>query len=432
MAFLLIAPSRFFFYNEAFFVSLVALFFLIKATEKNNLLLFCASGLISGLCFVMKQSVGGLLFPAFILGIFLVSGRKNVLKAVSAYIIGWAVVLAPVTAYFYLNNALPQALYFIFSFANAVKSHQSSFLVHRLIAIPIIVLLFMLLRNVKPRTRLLLLSLSLLSSVFYLLLNTRRIGRLLTYLPDPVFYVQTLAFIFPLIILAFYLRRRTIHEKKVTLAAISYLVMFLSLAASGYSSGPGVVVAPLLIPLFIYFTEKYGNKLLKNKKATILLTTVIILVYTITFSYNPLRFQTLESQYTASLNIKEAKYILFTPSIASDLMRVISYIQKNTKKDEKIFCFPYCPGLLFFSERDGGSFYNLFWFETFMEKDQNSVIQDLEKNKVRLIILEKSKDDIRLQSMIEAEEKRLPEIKGYIIKNYQKVLVTDNFILLKR
>jgi hypothetical protein len=62
------------------------------------------------------------------------------------------------------------------------------------------------------------------------------------------FYVQTVAYIFPLIILACYYKRRTDHEKQVTLAAITYLVLFLALAASGYSMGPAIVVAPLFIP----------------------------------------------------------------------------------------------------------------------------------------------------------------------------------------
>lgn len=436
MAFLLVSPAKFFSYNDAFLLLLVALYFLIKGSERNKFLLVGVSGLVSGLGFVFKQSVGGLIFPAFILGIILVTGRNNIIKAIFSYLIGWLAVLVPVIAYFYFNHALPQVFYFIFLFASAVKSHQSSFLIHRLAAMPIIVLFFILLRNAKLRVKLLFFSIASLLFLFYLLLDIQRIGRLLTYLPDTTFYVQTLAFIFPLIILAYYLTKRTDHGKKITLVAISYLVIFLSHAASGYNIGSGVVVAPLLIPLIIYFLEKYGN-IFYNKRTTFLLTT-LILIYTIAFSYNFMRLQNpafagyLESQYTANVNIEEAKYIRFPQTTASDLDQTISYIKANTKKDEKIFCFPYCPGLLFFSERNGGSFYNLFYFETFAVGDQNSVIQDLQKNKVRFVILEKSEDDISLKARIQSEDKRLPKIKDYIVKNYGEAFSTSGFTILKK
>jgi hypothetical protein len=55
----------------------------------------------------------------------------------------------------------------------------------------------------------------------------------------------------------------------------------------------------------------------------------------------------------------------------------------------------------------------------------------LQKNKVRLVVLQKSKSDINLHTVIDAEDKRLPELYGYIIKNYRKVLETPNYIVLK-
>jgi hypothetical protein len=76
LSLLLVVPARFFFYNDAFVFPLVALYFLLKGTEKKSQLLLVISGLISGACFVFKQSGGGLLFPAFIIGILLVSRKK--------------------------------------------------------------------------------------------------------------------------------------------------------------------------------------------------------------------------------------------------------------------------------------------------------------------------------------------------------------------
>jgi len=109
-------------------------------------------------------------------------------------------------------------------------------------------------------------------------------------------------------------------------------------------------------------------------------------------------------------------------------MRVISYIRNNTKKEEKIFCFPYCPGLLFLSGRNGGSYYSLFYFETFMEKNQNSVISDLQKNNVHLVVLQKTGG---IEQRKQLEKKRLTKIYDFIAKNYKKVFETPNFIILK-
>lgn len=435
LAFLSVAPARSFFFNDAAILfALIALYFLIKGIEKDKMYLIGISGLMSGICFMFKQSVGGLLFPAFIIGIFLVSGKKNLFKSIASYVIGEAAILVSVSAYFIFNNAFPQALYYIFLFAGLAKSHQLSFLAHRLIAIPFVILFFILLKRVKLKIKLLLVSLAFLAFLFYLILNTERIDRLLAYLPDPIFYVQSLSLLFPLIILSLSIGIQKIEKRRLILIAVAYLVLFLSLAASGYNMYPAMVVAPLFIPLLIFLSETYGKKLVKHAKVITLATVLVIFGYTIAFSQNPLRFRDPifgsypESHYIASLDVRQAQYMRFTPKESNDLMRVISYIKNNTKKDEKIFCFPYCPGLLFLSQRDGGSYYSLFYFETFMEKDQNSVINDLQKNNVHLVILQKTGG---LEQRKKLEEQRLSKIRNYISANYSKALETPNFIILR-
>jgi len=431
-----VAPARTFFFNDsAILFALIALYSLIKGIEKNKLYLIGISGLMSGICFMFKQSVGGLLFPAFIIGIFLVSKKKNFFKYILSYVVGEVAILTPISIYFIFNNAFPQALYYIFLFAGSAKSHQSLFLTHRLIAIPFVVIFFILLRRAKLKIKLLLILLAFLASSFYLMFSIQRIGRLLTYLPDPTFYVQSFSLLFPLITLSLFIGVHKNEQRRLILAAIAYLVLYLSMAASGYNMYPAAVVAPLFIPLLISLSETYGKKLLKHAKVITLITILAIFSYTIVFSQNPLRFNDPifgtypESHYVASLDVKEARYIRFPPSESNDLMRVISYIKKNTKKNEKIFCFPYCPGLLFLSERDGGSYYSLFYFETFMAKDQNSVINDLQKNNVQLVVLQKTGG---LEQRKQLEEQRLRKIRDYIITNFHTVLNTPNFIVLRK
>lgn len=436
LALLSIAPARTFYYNDsAIFSALLALYFLIKGVEKNQTYSIGISGLVSGFCFLFKQSVGGLLFPAFILGILLVSDKKYRYKSILLYLVGGATILIPVSIYFIINNAFSQAFYYIFLFAGSVKSHQSSFVVHRLIAIPFVIIFLTLLKRVKLKAKLLLILLTFFASLSYLLLNIQRIGRLLTYFPDPIFYIQTVAFLFPLIILGL---SREIHKtkhKRIILIGITYLVFFLSFAASGYNMYPAAVVAPLLIPLLIYISETYGRKKIKYSKLVTLITVFLIFGYTIFFSQNPFLFKDPqfgsypESYYVASLSIKETQYIRFTPAESNDLMRIISYIKNHTKKNEKIFCFPYCPGLLFLSERNGASYYNLFYPETFMEKDQDCIIADLQKNDVKIVVLQKTGT---IEQRKQLEEQRLFKIRDYITINFQAVLNTPNFILLKK
>ena len=434
IAMLSVSEARAFFYNDAILIALIALYFLIKGTEKNSIRFLFIAGIFSGLCFIFKQSIGGLLLIAFAIGIILVSSRKNILKAVSSFMIGEIVVLVPVSLYFIFNHAFPQALYYIFSFANSVKSHQSSFLLHRLVAIPIIVIIFILFKRLALRSRLILVLSTVIASLIYIFLDLSRVGRIITYLPDLTFYMHTLVFLFPLIMLSISLGKNKKIQKRITIIAITYLALFLSIAASGYSMGPVVVVAPLLIPLLVYCLEVYGEKIIKNIRISSLVLTVVVLVYVIPFSHSPLKSSDSvfgaykESQYTHEVDIPAAKYIQFPENESKELLRVIQYIQKNTKEDEKIFCFPYCPGLLFLTEREGGSYYNLFYFETFMAKDQDRVVHDLQKNNVRLVVLQKRGG---FEQRKDLEEQRLPKIRKYIDTNYSKVLETLNFIILK-
>jgi hypothetical protein len=431
IALLNIAVGRSLFYGDAVLFAFFALYFLLIGSERNSMFLIGIAGFFGGVCFVFKQSVGGLLFPALLIGLFLVSNRKSVVRSLAAFIIGEAAVLVPASAYFILNSAFSQALYYTFTFASAVKSHSSSFLLHRLIAIPIIVLLLRLFFRLNSRMKLLLLFVTLSVSLVYLLLNMRRIGRLVDYLPDPTFYVLTAVFLFAIIMLSVSLYKMNTQKRRITLVAITLLVIFLSIGASGYSMGPAIVVSPLLIPLLIFVSETYGKRVVKNPMVVSLITVSVIVIYTVPFVSRldrPIGTY-LNSQFSQSLRVKEAAYIRFLPTQAQDLTEIITYIHKATKKDEKIFCFPHCPGLYFFAERESGSYFTLFYFETFMVKDQGAVIRDLQKNNVRLVILQKT-GDIDPHSYLDAE--RLPKIQGYVLRNYAKVFETPNFIALQR
>jgi hypothetical protein len=432
LSILLVSPAKFFMYNDAIYISIIALYFMIEGINKNKLFLLFISGLLSALCFLFKQSVGGLLIPAYAIGIFLVSGKTSLRKVIT-YIFGVLALFIPVTLYFSVNHALSQAVYYVFFFASAVKNHQSSFVIHRLIAIPVLVIAVYVFKSIKAmRIKLYLSILLIFMAISYLFLDPQRIGRLMTYLLDPIFYWQTLTFLFLLFTFTVFFKKSRINEnyRKLTLVAISAMVIFLSIAASGYNTGPVTSISPLIIPLFIQMSQ-IGTKIVKNKRAINAGRIIIIIFFVLSFSYNPLGTfgPSLIKDYNTYIPIKEAKFIRFTPQQATDLTKIIAYIKTNTKEQEKIFCFPYCPGLYFFSERMGASYYNLFYGETFIEKDQTSVITDLQKNDLRIAIIQKTGVfDQRKQ----LEEQRLSKIRNYILKNFSPALNTPNFTVLKR
>jgi hypothetical protein len=65
----------------------------------------------------------------------------------------------------------------------------------------------------------------------------------------------------------------------------------------------------------------------------------------------------------------------------------VEYIQSHTNENEKVLTLPYNSLYNFISRRDHPSRYNEFlWITGITEQDQHRVIDDLEKNKVRLIM----------------------------------------------
>lgn len=415
-------PARFFMYNDAFSISIIALYFLSKGMEKDKTSFLYISGILSALCFIFKQSVGGLILPIYLTGIFLTSNKNGFQKA-TAYIGGVLTLLAPITFYFLIENAFPQAIYHIFSFAGSAKGYQLPFLAHRLLLIPIIIILIEIFKRYRLHIKLLTFSLLLFAATIYLISEPNRIGRLTSYLSDIMFYIQSLVFIFIIFTLILFIKKAKKYQK-FTLISLSMLAIFLSAAASGYVSGSVAAIAPLFIPLLIELSKKY-----KGKIATFGIIGIIA-IYVALFLFNPFGSSGnyLTRNYTAYISVPEAIGIRFTPQQTKDLEEIVSYIKSHTDKNEKIFCFPYCPGLYFLSERNGGSYYSLFWFETFMEKDQDKVISDLRRNNVRLVILQKTGS---IEERKQLEEQRLSKIRNFLTTNFHKTLNMPNFIVLE-
>ena len=75
----------------------------------------------------------------------------------------------------------------------------------------------------------------------------------------------------------------------------------------------------------------------------------------------------------------------------------IEYLQNNTSPEEKVFSLPYNMLYNFLSERDNPSRYSEYMYLSgITDKDEYKIINDLEKNKVRIILVSQKAGPILL------------------------------------
>ncbi len=258
----------------------------------------------------------------------------------------------------------------------------------------------------------------------YLLLDLSRIGRLIDYLQDNVFYIQTFVYIAPLIIIARYMSK--IKRTQVDIDCLMYSVLILAIffmnTLEGYGSGVITLINIFLIPVVILILEKFPIR-------RIIVIGVITLM-SLPFLYNPLKSHALHvgnyplNTITEYSSIEPAKYIKFNPEEKKEILRILSYINKHTEKDESILCFPYCPMIYILSDRQGVTYYPIFG----LTYDQKLIISQIIEDHPKIIIVIKQGNFILSPSL---EIGNLKNIYEYIRKNYQKISETNNFIVYK-
>ncbi|PIS14319.1 hypothetical protein COT64_03225 [Candidatus Shapirobacteria bacterium CG09_land_8_20_14_0_10_39_12] len=123
----------------------------------------------------------------------------------------------------------------------------------------------------------------------------------------------------------------------------------------------------------------------------------------------------------------ETKYLKISPEEKRELTEIVSYVKRNSLVSDKIVCFPYCPMLFVLTQRNNVSFFNLFYFETFLAKDQTRVIGELKTKKLALILIQKKG---YIENEADFEDFRLNSLKVFLFQNTEKVLENNNFIVL--
>jgi hypothetical protein len=236
-----------------------------------------------------------------------------------------------------------------------------------------------------------------------------------------------LLLVLPLSVIYFSKKKKTEKSAVVFAHAMVSLGLFLASASSGRDFGTVINVSPFFLPVFIAsFSET-----ISYKKA-VGLVAILIAFHTLFINFNALNlFGNVYGVYPRSLltreiSIPSTKYIKVNKADKYELEYLTAVVKKQTSTTDRIFCFPYCPMMYVLTERRNASYYSFFYFEVFMAKDQDQVIEQLRQNKPKLVLLQK-KGPIEQEALYENE--RLHKLVSFITKNYKKVDETRNFVL---
>lgn len=431
----LVWPGGFAFYNtEAIVAVITSFYFLKKGLDKERMLHLVFSGLAAAAAYFFKQTVGIFTLISFLTIIALYADKNRLIKAV----IFFAFAALPVfcyLVYLLLNGAFTQFFYYTTVFAKVVKAHRLPFLIQRLVFIPLFLLFFKFIFNLKneKKNKVFLIFLALLF-IFtaYLAFFPERLNALINHLADQLFYFYSFAFFFPLIILSFPFKNKT-KTNELRIYSILSLGVFLALGSSGYEIGAIKTLTFFIVPLFINFVLLYAQTFRLSHFLAELLISLFIISYTLFVFSNPYLTKTKifgvypKKGLTETLNLPETKYIKVSPEEKKDLTEVVSYIKSHTSNDEKIFCFPYCPMLFVLAQRGNISYYSMFYFETFLSNDQQFAMEEIITKKPTLILVQKKG---YLENEADFEDKRLSRLKDFLFQNNEVSLENNNFVVL--
>ena len=332
---------------------------------------------------------------------------------------GLMVIITPFVGYLIWNKAFSQFIYFSFIFAQEVKGHRSAFILTSFLFIPLFLIALYIIKKLSLKKAFIFLGVFLVGFfLLYIAISPARLGRILTYIKDPLIYYYGFLLIFPLFIISEFAKLKNNN-------IILYSVCTLSLFLASASSGRDFTTVIMLFPLVILLCTELINVM--HKKIFVL----IIIVY----SFFPLIFFgiSIKSFLTQvnyiQLPLLHFEGILLPKTTAEEIVSVVKYIQKESNNNDSILCFPYCPLINVLAQRNSGSYFSFFYPETIRVKDQNRVIDDLKKNETKIIILQKS-GTIEKEALY--ENKRLSLLKEYFISDFSPIFSSQNFVIYNK
>lgn len=142
------------------------------------------------------------------------------------------------------------------------------------------------------------------------------------------------------------------------------------------------IIIVLILYMATYLINQYNKKKYFKPVFTILL---VLLISILSFKYyNIISYQAVKTYYyphkRAQVNMVHSLWLLLT-------YKAVNYIETNSKPGEKILTLPYNTLYNFLSDREQPSRINEFiYISNINEAEENTIIADIEQNKVKLIM----------------------------------------------
>ena len=382
-----VGAGAFSFYNiETLVLIFLSLLVIGKfITVKHKYLIFVL-GMICGILFLFKQSVGGAIIIGYFIAIYFYTDPKNLLY----YFLGISFATIPFLFYFYINNALSEMIYYTFFFASSVKTYGFPFIYHRIIPIIAILIYGHITKKTHIRSKLIFVFAGLITTALYILSDSQKTTLFLNSLRSFLFYFQILFYGITLKLLLPNLQSK--KNALLPIYAIILLSAFFGYALSGYSIGTIITIFPLLVLLLFYLYENTPNyKLLYKSSLLIFILSTIAYtnIFTVitNFSKNSKVFNVQlvdDSKYFTDIpQLKNIKVTIVEKNELEDLDR---YVNANLKPSDYVFCFPYCPMINYLNHRHNSTYFSFFFGETFAAGDQIEVINKLKTSQHLLIV----------------------------------------------
>jgi len=406
------------FYNlEGLVIFLMALL-LFKNSKKKNIGIFF-TGIALGLLFIFKQSYAVYGILGFLCLILIDISRDKTKKLLSIFF-GLAAILLPFFGYFLLNKALYQFIYFTGVFSEEVKGHREPFILTSLLFIPLFLIVLQILKKM-PKRKALTMFLVFVAGFFlvYIGISPARLGRISTYIKDPLIYYYGFLLLFPLVLISYFFRSKNNH---IMLYSVSLLTIFFGGASSGRDFTTVLICFPLVLLLCLELIKSF------KKKKLLYLLIILYSTFPLFFFCTSLGNLFQPSTYTRSA-IPQFEGILIPQKTELELEVLANYIKSEVKPNADILCFPYCPLVNVLTQRNSGSYFSFFYNETIRASDQARVIDDLKTTHTKLIVLQKTGV---IEKEAAYEDKRLSVLKKYLFENYQLTFFTQNFAVYEK
>ncbi|MEP7167571.1 MAG: hypothetical protein ABI758_06380, partial [Candidatus Woesebacteria bacterium] len=413
-------------------VAMMALLFLFLEVKKAGYLII--AGVVAALLFFTKQTYGAFFVPAFLL-VVVVTDSEHFLYNLKLFLVPLFITSGGILLYFFMQGGLYQFFYDCFLFSKEVKQHAVAFLANRIVFAPLLFVGLRIFFKTQSKNKLGVGALGVLTVLFYFLLKPNRLGRLESYLLDPLFYYHVAIYIIPIFILVSikWFPRRV--RRQVFALSIFTLALFFGSIASGYNDATIQVTSPFFLSLCTFIFSSIEMRCFRRTLSFYLFSGIFFLIFVLPMLIGPIRnVHLVYGVYPMNVlnnqsNLPKLTGLRISAEENKDLTVLTDYFSAPERKNSSILCFPYCPLLNVLLERESNLYFSFFYFETFRRDDQIAQIAQIRENQTDYIVIQEKGS---IEPEAHYEDERLKDLEEYVHLHYKPVLQTKNFTVYRK